>query len=1005
MKSKLPPSRASIIVLCLLVIIFQPFVSWAQEGASIVKGIVHGENNQPIIGASVVIKNSQTNFTTGAKTDSLGFFTVSVPPGGPYGFTISGIGYDSQILTGYNLKGGTIFTLDVSMKAAAGSLEQVVVVGYGRQKRTYITGAVSSANLDVVRDAPNTNIIQSLQGNVPGLNVGPVTSAGSTPSITIRGRNTINGNQNVLIILDGIQYNSSLSSINPDDIASIDVLKDASATAVYGAQAANGVLLITSRRGVSGAKARINFSSSYATQTPAENIRPLNKEQYLNKVRDLHWNLAYLGPDYTQPNPAFDVRNYVDVSMRNPRSLDSTDFNWYDAGTKQGFINDNQLSVSGASDKFNYLLSGAYTNQAGYIINDHFKRITLRVNLESQATDWLKIGVQSFGSFVNADGAEPDLGALFQMSPLQTPYKADGSLNPFPFNSVDPNPFLTYDISDRERHNYLFANVFGEVNIPFVKGLTYRVNFGNNYRTDQRFYASKYAGGQTGQAYKYNESYYDYTLDNILTYSRTFKKHNILATAVYGASQRKNESSQATGTGFTSLTLGYDNLALATTREITSDGYQESLNYYMGRLNYAFDGKYLLTATIRRDGFSAFAENHKWGTFPSVSIGWILTEEPFMKKLNFINNLKLTAGYGVAGNQTQRYFSLDRLTSQAAYVFGDGGSTVFGQNISTLANPDLKWEKTKELNIGLDFSVLNSRLSGRFDFYKRNTNDLLFSVNIPTITGFTTINTNVGEVQNTGFEVSLNSKNIDNKNFRWNTTFNFSRNVNKVVELLGSGDLVASNLFIGQPIGAIYGYTTNGIYQINDQIPAGYYAGSYRIVDISKNGTAGPEDRSILGSSDPAYRFSFLNSLAYKGFTFTFLVNSIQGGDNGYLAGNSPSLSRSDVSIRNGGIAGIQYWTPANPNSPYVLFTQGAPTINPTIYYSRSFVRLQDITLSYNFGNYLKKMNIQNLSLFVSGKNLKTWTKWKGWDPETGGGLFAARPLLKGYSVGLNVTF
>jgi hypothetical protein len=330
---------------------------------------------------------------------------------------------------------------------------------------------------------------------------------------------------------------------------------------------------------------------------------------------------------------------------------------------------------------------------------------------------------------------------------------------------------------------------------------------------------------------------------------------------------------------------------------------------------------------------------------------------------------------------------------------------VFGQNISTLANPDLRWEKTKELNIGLDFSVLNSRLSGRFDFYKRNTNDLLFSVNIPTITGFTTINTNVGEVQNTGFEVSLNSKNIDNKNFRWNTTFNFSRNVNKVVELLGSGDLVASNLFIGQPIGAIYGYTTNGIYQINDQIPAGYYAGSYRIVDISKNGTAGPEDRSILGSSDPAYRFSFLNSLAYKGFTFTFLVNSIQGGDNGYLAGNSPSLSRSDVSIRNGGIAAIQYWTPANPNSPYVLFTQGAPTINPTIYYSRSFVRLQDITLSYNFGNYLKKMNIQNLSLFVSGKNLKTWTKWKGWDPETGGGLFAARPLLKGYSVGLNVTF
>jgi TonB-linked SusC/RagA family outer membrane protein len=731
----------------------------------------------------------------------------------------------------------------------------------------------------------------------------------------------------------------------------------------------------------------------------------LNKQEYLNKVRDLHWNLAYLGPDYTQPNPAFNVEDYVDPSMRNSRSLDSTNFSWYDAGTKRGFINDNQLSISGASDKFNYLISGGYTNQSGYIINDKFKRKTLRVNLESQATNWLKVGVQSFGSFVNQDGAEPDLGALFQMSPLQTPYNADGSYNAFPFNSVDPNPFLTYDISNRERHNYLFANVYGEVNVPFVKGLTYRVNFGNNYRTDQNYYASKYAGGQTGQAYKFNESYYDYTLDNILTYSRTFKKHNILATAVYGAGERKDESTQATGTGFTSLTLGYDNLALATTREITSDGYQEALNYYMGRLNYTFDGKYLLTATVRRDGFSAFAANHKWGTFPSVSLGWILTQEPFMKNLDFVNNLKLTAGYGIAGNQAQRYYSLDRLASQAAYVFGDGGTTVFGQNISTLSNPNLRWEKTKEWNIGLDFSVLNSRLSGRFDFYKRNTVDLLFPVNIPTVTGFGSINTNVGEVQNKGFEISLSSRNIDSKNFRWNTTFNFSRNLNKILELLGSGDLVASNLFIGQPISAIYGYTTDGIYQLNDQIPAGYFAGSYRIVDLSKNGTAGPEDRSILGSNDPAYRFSILNSLAYKGFTLTFLVNSIQGGDHGYLAGNSPSISRSDVSIRNGGIAGIQYWTPANPTSTYALFTQGAPTINPTIYYSRSFVRLQDINLSYNFGNYLKKMNIQNLSLFVSGKNLKTWTNWKGWDPETGGGLFAARPLLKGYSVGLNVTF
>jgi len=970
-----------------------------------VSGTVTDDSGLTVPGVSVTLKGT----TKGQITTAVGKYTISVPDGSGT-LVFSCVGYVSQEI---EIKGNT--HINVILKANTQQLSQVnvVAVGYGQLKRTYVTGAVASANLDIVKDAPNTNIIQSLQGNVPGLNVGAVTSAGSTPQLSVRGRNTINGNQSVLIILDGVQYNNSLSSINPDDIVSIDLLKDASSTAVYGAQAANGVLLISSRKGSVNAKPRINFSTSYTTQTPSGNIRPYSRDEFLNKVRDLYWDQAYLAPDYTKPNPAFNLGSVVDLTQRNGNTLVPTDFNWYNAATKRGFINDNQLSISGGTDKTSYLISGGYTNQAGFIINDLFKRKTLRVNLETQVTSWLKVGVQTFGSFVNQDGAEPTLSSIFQMSPLNSPYNADGSYNPFPFNSVDPNPFLTYDVNDYERHNYLFANVYGEVNLP-IKGLTYRVNFGNNGREDLHYYASKYAGGQTGQAYKNIENYSDYTLDNILTYTRSFKKHAITATAVYGAINRKDETTGATGTGFTNLTLGYNNISLATTQTITSGGYQESLNYYMGRVNYTYAGKYLITGTVRRDGFSAFSANDKWGTFPSVSGGWIVTEEPFMKKITALDYLKLRGGYGISGNQTQRYYSLDQLSSQPAYVFGDGGSTVFGTYIATLANPNLKWERTSEVNLGLDFAFLHNRISGSIDVYSRRTKDLLFQVQIPNITGFSVINSNVGEIGNKGVELTINSKNIATKDFSWNTTFNFSRNVNKVRALLGGGDLAASNLFIGSSIGAVYGYKTNGIYQLNDAIPAGYFPGTYRVVDYNGDGVVNSNDRYVLGSTDPAYRFSFLNSMQYNNFTLTFLVNSVQGGTNGYLGANSPSIGRSDVGVRNGGISGVVYWTPANPTSTYAEWTGAAPTITPSIYYSRSFVRLQDVTLSYKFANdFLKRLSIQGLSVFFSGKNLYTWTKWKGWDPEivdsngaSVGGLNSnGRPLLVGYSAGISVTF
>ncbi|RYE12164.1 MAG: SusC/RagA family TonB-linked outer membrane protein, partial [Sphingobacteriaceae bacterium] len=333
----------------------------------------------------------------------------------------------------------------VQMKANENSLNEVVVVGYGTQKRANITGSVASANLEDFRNSPSTNIANRIQGTVPGLNVGQVNRAGATPSISIRGQNTLSGNTSVLIILDGVQYNGSLTSINPDDIASIDVLKDASSTAVYGAQAANGVILITSRKGTKDQKPRISFSTSYATQSPNNNLRPMNRQEFIDHVRDLYYNEAYLAPGYTQPNPTFNVAIRIDPSMKDAAgNILPNDFNWYKEATHTGYIVDNQLSVSGGSDKFNYLLSGNATTNSGFIKNDLFKRKGLRANLETQATSWLKLGLQSFGSFVNEDGAEPNLLNLFRSSPLVVPYDASGNLIPYPTNTTFSNPFLGY---------------------------------------------------------------------------------------------------------------------------------------------------------------------------------------------------------------------------------------------------------------------------------------------------------------------------------------------------------------------------------------------------------------------------------------------------------------------------------------------------------------------------------------------------------------------------------
>lgn len=1027
MKNKLPSARGALLAfLCILML--QPLTSGAQGNNSTLKGVVHDVSNQPIPSVSVIIRNSQGNFSSGGQTDAAGAFAIRVPAGGPYEVTFSSLGFERQTLSGYHLKAGETVTLNISLNASVNSLENVVVVGYGTQKKKDITGSVASVNLEIMKNTPNTNLGQLLQGTVPGLNVGVSTVAGGTPSISIRGQVTLNGNQRVLIILDGIQYNGSLSSINPDDIAAIDVLKDASATAVYGAQAANGVILITSRKGRAGQKPRIAYSGSYSSQRPNVHLRPLNREQYLQRVTDAFWRDAYLGPDYTQPNPDFNVAARVDASMRDASgNLLPNDYDWWGNAIKPGSIWENNLSISGGTENVSYLLSGSMVDQSNFIRNDLFKRKSIRANLEIKALKFWKIGLISSGSFVNQDGAEPTMSEIVRHAPLLVPFDANGELIPSPTNSVTFNPFRTYYVDDRERHQYYFANIYSDLDIPFIKGLNYRLNFGNNLRNDQHYFASKYDGGFTGRAYKDNRSYYDYTFDNILNYNKTFGDHSIGLTALYGAIERTYERTFAEGIGFSRINLSYNGIGGANTKVINPDNlrtaddpqpfaWKESLNYQMGRLNYKYKEKYLLTATLRRDGFSGFAENFKYAMFPSVGLGWVLSSEPLMLNVSSVSLLKLRATYGTIGNQTGRYTSLAKVESNASYVFGDGGSTAFGQQVVSLPNPNLKWERTQGLNLGIDFGLLNNRLSGTLEYYNNSTYDLLYSVTLPSITGFSSIQTNLGKIHNTGFEASLTYQIVERKDFNWSATYNFWTNKNRIVTLTGidadgdgkEDDLVADGLFIGKSIGSIFSYQAGPIYQLNETPMPGFQTGSLRVVDQNKDGDITPADRVFIGRTEPAYRMSLYNTVSYKGFTLNFLLNSIQGGKDGYLGNNVRLFFRDDNNIRDNDLNAVDYWSPRTPNAKYPRVIDGSRSkIEPGLYESRSFVRLQDVSLGYNLpAKMLEKIKAQAVNVYVSAKNLATWTNWEGWDPETGQGLaLGGRPVMRSISFGVHITY
>ena len=998
-----------------------------------ISGKVTDENGEPIPGANIVVKNT----TIGTITDANGEFSLQIPDDASV-LVFSYVGMNEE-----EVEIGNQTFFEISMIPNIQSLEEIVVIGYGAAvDKKDLTGAVASADLDRALETPNVSIIEALQGSIAGLNVGAVDAAGENPTLSIRGRSTLNGTDEngrstenednaPLIVLDGIIYRGSLIDLNTSDIASIDVLKDASSAAIYGSQASNGVIVITTKSGSSLSKPVINYTASYSIQTPTNSMRPMQSAEYEGFYPDIFWaDGGRLAPDFLQVDPAFDFSQNLKTNFLTNGFNDGVDTPWWDLLTRNGHVNTHNLSIRGKTEGISYFVSGGITDQNGFLLNDDYTRYNLRVNLDTKINNWLNIGTQTYFTVSDYSGENASADQIFRLQPWAPIRDANDEIITNPVDNL--NPFLTIEQDNSDIRLNLSSNLYADVKLP-LEGLTYRLNYANSYRTRNENNFNPWGASFTGQGSKLNEVWRDWTFDNIISYNKTFNEvHNLGVTLLYGVEERHLSSTLSEARNFGVDILGHDRLQAGdpTLNKITTTREEETSLYQMVRVLYNYQNKYYFTGTVRRDGFSGFGTNDKTAVFPSAAVGWIISEESFASRASWLSFLKLRASYGQSGRRgVGRYATLAEVESAPSVVFGDGASPSQGQSIISLANPDLGWETTTGSNLGLDFEVFNSRLRGSIEYYNNKTEDILFAIALPRITGFDEISSNIAEVSNHGIELSLSGTIIDRGDWRWDASFNFNRVRNEVNSILGvdndndgiEDDLVGSGLFIGEPQNTIYNYEIIGMWQLADEaegvIWQGFLPGTYKLNDLNGDGAISSlDDRKVIGYQDPSYRFGITNNISYGNFNLNVFINSIQGGENFYLGDDAIHSVREQHSFTNIPSGGYDYWMPENPNARYRRLDTpsqfGAQQSNPNgakPYSQRSFVRLQNVSLSYTIPNtVIEKFNINSAKVFVSGKNLITWTEWDGWDPETGLGFGAVSdgvPTMKSYSLGLNIEF
>jgi len=1012
-------------VIAALAILFSVELSAQQKGS--VSCIVKDEAGG-IPGAVVRVKGSEN----GTITDMDGKAVIS-GVNAPVVLVVSLLGYQTEEVSATP---GT--TVTVEMKEDSQFLDEIVVIGYGTAKRKDYTGSVSSVKLEdsPVALAVNSNALESIKGNVAGLDIGATNSAGGQPSMQIRGQKSISGSTTPLIVLDGLIFMGGINDINPADIASIDVLKDASSAAAYGSRSANGVIVITTKKGMSK-KPVITFNASCAVSTWSNKPDMKQGQEYVdaimaaNGMSDLNW---------MTPQEYYNYQNGL-----------STD--WLAFSTRVGVKQDYQVGIAGAADRINYYLSTSWSDNKGIVKGDDFSRINLLAKINTDITKWLNIGIDASYTRQDYSGVEANMITAYYLSPYGTPYRyGTTELEKYPVTESDgfQNPLWRTDesvIQDTDKRDNFRLQATTLIKCPWVEGLTARFNFSLTSTTkktsqfkNEGYYvaygayddASRYGTDAltnllvSANGSRSNGVTTSLLFDAILNYSRTFGKHSVDGTLVATRDHSVYDVETFSGTNFLNngnTTLGINGLSKATTYTISQDGAETANIGYLARAMYSYDERYSFTASYRRDGASVFGSNNKWGNFWSVGAAWTPSKEAFWSAdlKNILTDLKVKASYGVNGNQAIASFgTLTRVKNGANGAIRleyDGSDISYGLEITSLGNDDLGWEATTAFNTGFESSWFKGRLDANVDFYYSQTKDQIFTRQIPVMTGFESIKSTMGQVDNYGLEASLRSINFNTGDFIWSSGLTFWINRNKLIHLYGQDldgdgredDDIANSLFIGKSLGAIYGYVQDGIVQVDDHDYIGVYGGipgTPKYVDMNEDGVINSDDRVILGYSSPNFRMNLSNTFTYKEWELYFMIAGTFGGNNRYLRPNTAAFRLQTTGYTTANKIDIPWWTPENRSNIYP-----APDYKVDGRYlalqDRTFVRLQDITLSYSLKRSLvEKMNISSLKFFISGKNLITLTKWVGDDPETGSSVMSATlPVSRSVTAGASFSF
>ncbi len=1046
--------------LILLVCIALCSVVEASAAPGTVKGTVKGEDGYGIAGVNVVEKGT----TNGVITDVEGGYVINLTTDNPI-LVFSFIGYKSQ-----EIPVGNQSQINLILKEDIETLEEVVVVGYGTQKKKDLTGAIASVGSEELGLTPALSFDQSLQGKVPGVQITQTTGApGGNLNIMVRGINSISGSNSPLYVVDGFpigtggggadltnfsnnSYSSSgmanstmekinpLSTINPADIESIEILKDASATAIYGSRGANGVVIITTKKGKTG-KTTINVDASIGVQQVAHKLDLLSPQEYAQFIaegRDNAW--IYAGGNASDPNDVRTSNTWVRPEYRNPELLPTEGTDWQDVIFRLATVQNYQLSATGGTENVKYMVSLGFFDQKGIVIGSDYQRFNIRSNIDAQLTKRLKFGSNiaasyGYGDFARTEGHLGQRGMIqcaLAMNPLLPVYAEDGSYNSEfgdPLGAPVENPlFIAENFSDKRDmkdviiNNYFDYAILDGLNFKTSFGLRFNLNETNLWKSSQiGSYAEKASPATAASIDKKGMNWLN---ENTLTYKKVFnEKHDLNVVAGFTVQKDTYKQLSAGATDFPTDYVHY--LSAGTINSGTHLKSEWSMVSLLARANYVYNNKYMLTATVRRDGSSRFGANHKWGTFPSVSVGYRISEEPFMKNLDALSNLKVRASYGVAGNNSIGNYSQIALLSVSNYA--DANGILPGLAPSSLANNDLTWEKSKQTDIGIDLGLFRNRISIVADWYYNLKTDLLLNVNLPAASGFNSSMQNIGEIENKGFEFALNTVNLDTKDFSWNTSFNISTNRNKVKKLATeNGRIISGNYIteVGQPISSFYMMHVVGVFKDEADVAAGpvytpdTQPGDLKFEDVDQDGKITTADKTIVGSPFPDFTWGLTNEFRYKNVSLSVFINGSQGADCYFGAGET---------ILN--VAGVQnqlalvndrWKSPENPGNGYVpraIRSDHALGMAASSRYlfDASYVRIKDITLSYDFPReLLSKIKVKGLNAYFNVSNVYTFTDYPGYDPEasqSGDSVTSAGydsgvyPLPRVYTLGLKVSF